>query len=110
MATGLHKSITLNFLVAGHTKFAPDWCFGLLKQAFRRHAVSSLQCMESVVNGSAVVNVAQLVGKEDANSYVPVYDWQAFLKPFFRPLPGIKKASSFEVRKIIYLQVIAGEI
>ncbi|ELT92117.1 hypothetical protein CAPTEDRAFT_199988 [Capitella teleta] len=21
------KSITLNFLVAGHTKFAPDWCF-----------------------------------------------------------------------------------
>ena len=43
VATGLHKSITLNFLITGHTKFAPDWWFGLLKQAFRRHAVSSLQ-------------------------------------------------------------------
>jgi hypothetical protein len=40
VATGLHKTITLNFLVAGHTKFAPDWCFGLLKQAFRRHAIT----------------------------------------------------------------------
>ncbi|KAL5013745.1 hypothetical protein ScPMuIL_008015 [Solemya velum] len=27
---------------ARHTKFAPDRCFGLLNQAFRRHAVSSL--------------------------------------------------------------------
>ena len=31
--TGQHRSISLHFLVAGHTKFAPDWCFGLLKQA-----------------------------------------------------------------------------
>ena len=23
---GLHKNITLSFLVVGHTKFAPDWC------------------------------------------------------------------------------------
>jgi len=57
---GLHKSITLNFMIAGHCiKFAPDWYFGLLKQAFRRHAVSSLQEMASVVNGSALVNMAQ---------------------------------------------------
>ena len=26
--SGLHKNITLSFLVVGHTKFAPDWCFG----------------------------------------------------------------------------------
>ena len=61
-ALGLHKSITLNFLVAGHTKFAPDWCFGLLKQAFKHHAVSSLSDMQAVVNKSAKVNIAQLVG------------------------------------------------
>ena len=27
--TGLHEYITLSFMVAGHTKFSPDWCFGL---------------------------------------------------------------------------------
>jgi hypothetical protein len=27
----LHTSIHLSFLIAGHTKFAPDWCFGLIK-------------------------------------------------------------------------------
>jgi len=95
VAIGLHKSITLNFLITGHTKFAPDWCFGLLKKAFRRHAVSSLQEMASVVNGSASVNVAQMVGSEDGTSFVPVRDWQSFLDSFYRPLPGIKKYHHF---------------
>ena len=26
--TGRHRSISLHFLVARHTKFAPDWCLG----------------------------------------------------------------------------------
>lgn len=95
VATGLHKSISLNFLVAGHTKFAPDWCFGLLKQAFRRHAVSSLSCMESVVNGSATCNQAQLVGNEAGECFVPVQDWQKHLSPHFRPLQGIKSHQHF---------------
>ena len=34
--TGLHKSITLSFLIAGHTKFSPDWCFSLVKRLYRR--------------------------------------------------------------------------
>jgi hypothetical protein len=95
VATGLHKSITLNFLITGHTKFAPDWCLGLLKQAFRRHAVSPLQEMESVVYVSAAVNTCQLVVKEDGTSYVPVRDWQAFLDPAYQPLPGMKKFQHF---------------
>jgi len=73
--------MTLNFLIVGHTKFAPDWCFGLLKQAFGRHAVS-LNEMEAVVNGSAAVNVSQLVGTEDGTSIVPVGDWQNHLSHF----------------------------
>ena len=32
--TGLHRSITLSFMIAGHTKFSPDWCFGLLKKRY----------------------------------------------------------------------------
>lgn len=30
--TGLHDNIILSFMIAGHTKFSPDWCFGLLKK------------------------------------------------------------------------------
>ncbi|ELU09153.1 hypothetical protein CAPTEDRAFT_228820 [Capitella teleta] len=99
VATGLHESITLNFLVAGHTKFAPDWCFGLLKQAFRRHAISSLSCLESVVNGSASSNQAQLVGKEDGTAYVPVADWQTHLSPYGSVINGVKKQHHFRFTK-----------
>ena len=30
----LNKTITLEFMVVGHTKFALDSCFGLIKQQF----------------------------------------------------------------------------
>ena len=38
----LHQSASLNFMVTGRTKFAADWCFGLLKQRYRRSEVSML--------------------------------------------------------------------
>ena len=28
----LHHHVSVNFLIAGHTKFGTDWCFGLVKQ------------------------------------------------------------------------------
>ena len=57
---GLNQSITISFMLVGHTKFALDWCFGLLKQRYRRTYVSSLQDIVEVVNASADVNVAQV--------------------------------------------------
>ena len=57
---GLHQSCTYIFLILGHTKFACDWCFGLLKQSFRKCFVSSLYELATVVDSSTVsgVNVA----------------------------------------------------
>ena len=55
--TGRHKSISLNFLITGHTKFAPDWCFGLLKQKLRKEPVSSLKEMEATVRHSTLQDV-----------------------------------------------------
>ena len=57
---GLHKSIAISFLIVGHTKFAPDWAFGLLKQHFRKTRVNCLDDLVRVVEGSAKVNHAQL--------------------------------------------------
>ena len=72
---GLHTQITLSFLVVGHTKFAPDWCFGLFKRLYRRTRVESLQAIASVVNNSAKCNIAQLVVMEDGTTVVPTYNW-----------------------------------
>jgi hypothetical protein len=82
-------------MITGHTKFAPDGCFGLLKRAFKRHAVSSLEEFETVVNESACVNQAQLIGKEDGRSFVAVGEWQQHLSPYFKPFPGIKQYQHF---------------
>ena len=47
---GLHTEVTMNFMPDGHTKFTPDWCFGLLKRCFRRAEVSCLNdlCVSSL--------------------------------------------------------------
>ena len=45
---GLHDEIEFNFLVAGHTKFSCDLCFGLTKKRYRRTRVSSLQDLVNV--------------------------------------------------------------
>ena len=45
---GYHDSVELNFMVAGHTKFGPDWFFGMFKKRFRVTFVSSLEEMKQV--------------------------------------------------------------
>ncbi len=71
---GLNRKIEISFLLVGHTKFAPDWCFGLLKQKFRKTLVGCLDDLARVVDQSAHTNHAQLVGTEDGKSLVSQYD------------------------------------
>eukprot|EP00745_Piridium_sociabile_P037683 TRINITY_DN68672_c0_g2_i5.p1 TRINITY_DN68672_c0_g2~~TRINITY_DN68672_c0_g2_i5.p1 ORF type:complete len:101 (+),score=14.05 TRINITY_DN68672_c0_g2_i5:1-303(+) len=66
--TKRHRKITLSFLVAGHTKFSPDWCFGLFKRTFRRTKVDCL----------------------DGSPLVAVRNWSGFLDTWFRKLVGLK--------------------
>ena len=49
---GLHWSILYSFLVAGHTKFSPDWCFGLAKQAVRKTFISDLFELAHAIDNS----------------------------------------------------------
>jgi len=80
VACGLHKSVHLHFMLGGHTKFSPDWCFGLMKKKFRRTFVSSLPHLVQVVEGSTEggLNKAQLVGDGQGEVYVETYDWKSF--------------------------------
>lgn len=56
--TGLHKEITIFFLFIEHTKFVPDWCFGLLRQKYKRTKTGTLENIVAVVKDSASVNYA----------------------------------------------------
>ena len=70
----LHHSITYSFLIAGHTKFAPDRSFGLIKKAYKVTYVSSLYEFARLVETSSTagVNKAQLVGTHDGRVVEPV--------------------------------------
>ena len=80
--------------VVGHTKFNPDSCFGL-QQRFRRTHVQCLNDLVKVVNESAEVNRAKLVGTESGAVFVPVYDWLTFFAPHLKKVSGIKTFHQF---------------
>lgn len=109
----LHSSIDYSFLIAGHTKFAPDRYFGLIKKAYKVNYVSSLYEFAELVDMSidAGGNKSQLVGTHDGKVIVPVYDWVSFLEPFFCKLPSIKKYHHFRLSKdnpgIVYCKEFA---
>lgn len=51
--TGRHLSIEYNFLVAGHTKFSCDLCFGYLKKKTR---LTKLNCLKDIEDVSTIMN------------------------------------------------------
>ena len=92
---GVHRNITLSFLVVGHTKFSPDWCFGLFKKRFRRTKVGTLSDIARVVEECASVNIPQLCGTEDGTVIVPTYDWKTHFTTKFKTVPHIKTYHHF---------------
>ena len=93
--SGLHTTISIHFMLAGHTKFVPDWSFGLIKRKLRRTRVSSLADITDVVNSSSTANQAQLVGEEAGNVFVVTFDWSTFLSLAFKKIKGIKAMQHF---------------
>ena len=81
-----------SFLIAGHTKFGPDRCFGLIKRANRVKFVSSLYEFADMVDSSSTVgiNKSQLVGTHGGRVIVPVFNWSSYLERYFIKVPNIK--------------------
>ena len=97
----LHNTILNSFLIAGHTKFGPDHCFGRIKKSYKLTYVSSIYELASLVEKSSTTgnNKAQIVGTHDGRVIVPVYDWASFLEPYFKKIPNIKKYHHFRSSK-----------
>ena len=96
---GMHTPVTLSFLIAGHTKFSPDWCFGMFKRQFSSTKVSCLNDIANCVSKSSVsnINIPQLVGAEHCNVFVPCYDRSSFLEPYFKTMQSNKLYHHFYV-------------
>lgn len=96
----LHLSVRYSFLIAGHTKFAPDRCFGIIKKLYKQNYISSIYEFANMVESSSTgVNKAQLVGTHDGTVIVPVYDWCSYLEQYFKRLPNIKSYHHFRFTK-----------
>ena len=82
----LHHSIRYSFLIAGHTKFGPDSCFGIIKKSCKLSYISSLYEFANTVElSSSAINKHSLWGH---NSYRPsiwlvLISWRVLLiSPF----------------------------
>lgn len=76
----INDDVVVSFLPVGHTKFSPDWCFGLFKRHFKRSKVGCLDDIVKVVHESAKPNVAQLVGSQSGDMIVPMYNWSGYFE------------------------------
>lgn len=95
--TGRHRSIEFSLMEAGHTKFSPDWHFGLWKMKWRHSTAETLdEVAESVRRSSRNGhNIPQLIN--DAEKLVSFYDWTSFFEAFFKKLPSISKFHHFRM-------------
>ena len=92
---GLHRKIILHYLVAGQTKFSPDYTGGVFKKIFRRTPVATPQDVADCGGKSSTLHpviTGSVDGKQQA---VPMYDWQ-FKFSQFRSVPSMKKHHVFE--------------
>ena len=78
--SGLHHEVKISFLPVGHTKFSPDWCFGLFKCHYRKIKVCCLDDIVAAVNQSAKPNFAQLVSSQDGATVVQMFNRSKYFK------------------------------
>ena len=96
-------------MLVGHTKFVPDWCFGLIKQRLRKTQVGCLADLKTVVEESATANSVQLVGDQSGKPIVPMYDWALFLQPHFNKVAHIKSYQHFKTSSLSSGKVMVKE-
>ena len=93
VATGRHKSAQLSFMLAGHTRFAPDCHFELIKKAYRQTRVDTITSIQHLVKSSSAggANKTQLIHSTNGHIQVPYYD----LKDYYKSILSITQYHVF---------------
>ena len=94
---GLHSMINLSFLLVGHTKFAPDGFFGLIKYRYRRSRVYTYEHLVDVIERSSQKghNVCQSYRDDTGTVNFEYRDWSSWLSKYFEKLSNITKYHHF---------------
>ena len=82
-----YKSIELNFMIPGHTKFKCDGSFGLIKKLYRRTRVDCLDHVVEVVKKSSQARLNKAQCYEDGKGF-QYLDIKAILGNYFKKLPS----------------------
>ena len=90
--TGLSNDIELSFRRVGHTRYAVDGYFGLLKHKWRAKENDTLGDVEEAVNSSCSANQAVMYSWDWLK-------WDSFLSQWFRPIRGITKFQHFKISR-----------
>ena len=95
--TRKHKSITLSFMLVGHTKFSPDGYFGLIKKLYRRSKVYTYDHLVDVINSSTIggFNTCQRYRDNQGCKIFQFKKWTTWLGKIFKKLPEITKYQHF---------------
>lgn len=95
--TSLHSSLECSLMEAGHTKFHPDWHFGLFKAKWRQCSAETMGQVASVVDRSSRNghNIPQIV--QDPDKLVLFFDWASHLSQLYRKIPSIPKYHQFRM-------------
>jgi len=98
--TGKHKSITLSFMLVGHTKFSPDGYFGLIKKRYRRSKVYTYDHLVDVINSSTTggFNTCQRYRDSQGGEVIRFRKWSVWLGQIFKKLPEITKYQHFRTK------------
>ena len=94
----LNDDIECSFMIPYHTRFGPDWCFGLIKLKYKRSYVSSVSQLGDAVSKSTTknINVPQHISDPTSGeALVEVRDWKPYLEKRFKKLPNITKYQHF---------------
>lgn len=95
--TGRHRRLEFSLMEAGHTKFSPDWHFGLWKLKWRNFTAETMNDVAESVRMSSRNghNIPQLVN--DPETPVIFYNWSSYFETFFKKLPSISKYHHFKM-------------
>lgn len=96
---GLHDKINLSFMAVGHTKFAPDGYFGILKYRYRRSCIYTYDQLASAIEQSSEKghNLCQRYRDKNGTECLEYRDWSNWLLKYFKKLQGITKYHHFSI-------------
>ena len=90
VSSGRVDYIRVSFMVAGHTKFAPDRLFSAIGSAYKAADVFTINDLNEICAQSATAHIEN-VGD--------VFTWRNYLGLKYSDLPGVRKLHDFLVVK-----------